>query len=117
MILFLFQVKWLEERLQKVSSERDYYRSQVDMLHKTREAMAATRTSNHSLLNGGAPADLHMSAGHGGQLDLSINGAATVAAAAAAAVAAQQHEDYKRDPAYQNNNNLKIATHRYANDS
>ena len=41
--------------------------------------------------------------GQGGQLDLSLNGAAAAAAAAAA------HEDYKRDSVnYQNNNDLKL---------
>ena len=71
--------------------------------------MAATRTSAPAgLLNGGAPADLHM--GHT-TAGLDLSGQAAVAAAAAAAVA--HHDDYKsRENAYQNNNNLKIGTHR-----
>ena len=103
----MLQVKWLEERLDKVTRERDYYRRE---LH---QAAAAARSPAASLLNG-APADLHTMGAHsaavGGQLDLSLSGAA---AAVAAATAAQ--DDYKRDVAAahgfnQNNNDIKIGS-------
>jgi hypothetical protein len=101
------QVKWLEDKLNKVTSERDYFRVQWEKLHHVATA-AASRTSNSSLGGVGGPNDLHMGGGHttaGGQLDLSLSGSAAAAAAAAAA-----HEDYKRDQAngYQNNNDLKL---------
>lgn len=97
---FRLQVKWLEEKLHKVTSERDYYRTQFENL-KHAAAMAATRTSNANLLNGSGEF-----VGHQGQLDLSLSGVAAAAAQAA------QHEEYKRDATngYQNNNDLKLGT-------
>ena len=101
----------LTEKLHKVGQERDYYRAQWEKLHQAAAMAARSTASNPCLqLNGGAPTDLHMSAGHttvGGQLDLSLSGTAAAAAAAAAA-AQQQHDDYKRDNGYPNNNDLKI---------
>ena len=107
-LYFWLQVKWLEDKLHKITGERDYYRAQFDKLSQQTAAIAAaaSRSSNSSLLNG-SPNDLHMG-GQGGQLDLSLNGAAAAAAAAAA------HEDYKRDSVnYQNNNDLKLGPLRW----
>ena len=80
----------------KISSERDYYRSQWEKLHQ------AARVSSAGVWNG-SPNDLHMG-GHGGQLDLSINGVA--AAAAAAAQAAQERDSVNNNY----NNDLKLGT-------
>ena len=102
-----FQVKILEEKIFKLENERNYFRNQWEKLHQA--AMTAARNSSQASLINGSPNDLHIG-GHGGQLDLSLNG---VAAAAAAANAA--HDDYKRDPVngYQNNNDLKLGTLRW----
>ena len=104
----IFQVKWLEDKLNKITNERDYFRAQWEKLHHAAMASAAAaRGSNTHAPNGScAGQDLH-SGMNAGQLDLSMTGAA---AAAAAAAAHQQHERAAAGDPYTNGNDpLKLA--------
>ena len=88
-----------------MSHERDYFRAQWEKLQHLHATAVAANASRSSTLNGQHAENLHM--GGQGQLDLSMSGTAAAAAAAA------HHEDYKRDT-YQNNNDLKIGSIRWA---
>ncbi len=68
MTLFIFgyvQVKWLEDKLAKITNERDYFRTQWEKLHHA--AMASARNAGQDVQSAHAM--------NAGQLDLSMTGA------------------------------------------